>query len=203
MRRIITISARYGAGGSVVGPKVAEELGFPFFDRAVPDASAVPDVGGGQPGGADERAGGLWGRVLQAFALMPADPSTGMLPIGNDAALRSSAEERLEEFIAGQQGVVLGWASAVVIEDGFHVRLDGPPDARLHQAMAIDGHLEEAEARRQLKETDRIRALYWRRLYGREFADRSPYHLVIDSTAVDLDTVVALVTTGARSFWSH
>jgi cytidylate kinase len=201
VRRIITISARYGAGGSVVGPDVADALGFPFFDRAVPQAG-VPGVDGeGAP--LDERTGGLWVRVLEAFAQMPADPSSGMLTVGNDAALRSSAEEQLRQFAAGEQGVVLGWASAVVIADGYHVRLDGPPDARLHQAMAIDGGLTEAEARRQLKDTDRIRSLYWRRLYGREFTDMDPYHLVVDSTAVDLPTVTHLITTGARAFWSR
>ena len=201
MRRIITISARYGAGGSVVGPDVAEALGFPFFDRAIPQTT-VPGAGGdGAP--ADERAGGLWVRVLEAFAQMPADPSSGMLPVGGDASLRSSAEEQLRRFLAGDRGVVLGLASAVVVTDGYHVRLDGPPDARLHQAMAIDGELTEAEARRQLKDTDRIRSLYWRRLYGREFTDMDPYHLVIDSTAVDLATVTELITAGARAFWSR
>jgi hypothetical protein len=200
VRRIITISARYGAGGSIVGPDVAAALGFPFFDRAVPDDLKAPLP---PEGAADERAAGLWGRVLHAFAHMPADPSSGMLPFASDAALRSSAEERLERFVAGDEGVVLGWASAVVITDGFHVRLDGPPDARLHQAMSIDGHLGEAEARRQLKDTDRLRALYWRRLYGREFTDMDPYHLVIDSTAIDLDTVTAMITTGARAFWAR
>ena len=198
MRRIITISARYGAGGSVVGPDVADALGFPFFDRAVPQAAGSAD---GAP--ADERTGGLWVRVLEAFAQMPADPSSGMLPVGGDASLRSSAEEQLRRFLAGDRGVVLGWASAVVVTDGYHVRLDGPPDARLHQAMAIDGDLTEAEARRQLKDTDRIRSLYWRRLYGREFTDMDPYHLVIDSTAVDLATVSELIMAGARAFWSR
>ena len=201
MRRIITISARYGAGGSIVGPGVADALGFPFFDRAIPQTAAPSAGGDGVP--ADERTGGLWVRVLEAFAQMPADPSSGMLPVGGDASLRSSAEEQLRRFLAGDRGVVLGWASAVVVTDGFHVRLDGPPDARLHQAMAIDGDLTEAEARRQLRDTDRIRSLYWRRLYGREFTDMDPYHLVIDSTAVDLATVTELILAGARAFWSR
>ena len=33
---VVTISATYGAGGSVVGPAVAERLGVPFVDRAIP-----------------------------------------------------------------------------------------------------------------------------------------------------------------------
>ncbi len=33
---IVTISASYGAGGPEVGPAVAERLGLPFHDRAIP-----------------------------------------------------------------------------------------------------------------------------------------------------------------------
>ena len=36
MSRVVTISASYGAGGSWVGPQVAEQLGWRFIDRAIP-----------------------------------------------------------------------------------------------------------------------------------------------------------------------
>ena len=35
---LVTLSAPYGAGGSQVGPAVAERLGVPFVDRAIPTA---------------------------------------------------------------------------------------------------------------------------------------------------------------------
>jgi hypothetical protein len=31
-----TIAAAYGSGGRVIGPAVAERLGLPFVDRAIP-----------------------------------------------------------------------------------------------------------------------------------------------------------------------
>ena len=37
---VVTISATYGAGGALVGPEVADRLGVPFVDRAVPVAVA-------------------------------------------------------------------------------------------------------------------------------------------------------------------
>src|ERR1041385_2601476 len=36
----VTIAATYGAGGSVVAPAVAERLGVPLIDRAIPLALA-------------------------------------------------------------------------------------------------------------------------------------------------------------------
>src|SRR5207247_9729693 len=37
---VVTLSASYGAGGSQVGPRLAERLGVPFLDRVVPVAVA-------------------------------------------------------------------------------------------------------------------------------------------------------------------
>ena len=36
MSAVVTISASLGASGNVIGRTVAEQLGLPFFDRAVP-----------------------------------------------------------------------------------------------------------------------------------------------------------------------
>ncbi|HEY0540394.1 MAG TPA: cytidylate kinase family protein, partial [Actinoallomurus sp.] len=36
MAGVVTVSATFGAGGSVIGPAVAERLGKPFVDRAIP-----------------------------------------------------------------------------------------------------------------------------------------------------------------------
>jgi cytidylate kinase-like protein len=43
-RAVVTIAALYGAGGSVIGPRVAERLGVAFLDRAIP-ASVAERVG--------------------------------------------------------------------------------------------------------------------------------------------------------------
>jgi cytidylate kinase len=202
VNRIVTISAAYGAGGSVVAPAVADALGFPFLDRAVHSKDGVPAAGVAEAAKDEERTGGLWTRVLEAFAWMPTDaPGNTMALVSTDQALRTDAENRLREFVAGSEGVILGWASVLVVDEAFHVRLDGPVDARVRQARSIDSRLDEAAARRQLDDTDRIRALYWRRLYRSDWGDLRRFHLVIDSTAIDLATVRDLITTGAQAFW--
>jgi Cytidylate kinase-like family len=33
---LVTLSAAYGAGGSEVGPELAQRLGVPFVDRLIP-----------------------------------------------------------------------------------------------------------------------------------------------------------------------
>ena len=41
------------------------------------------------------------------------------------------------------------------------------------------------------------------RLYGRDAADPSLYHLVLDTTVLDVDTVLQVIITAAEDAWSH
>jgi len=204
VNRIVTISAAYGAGGSVVAPAVAAALDFPLLDRAVMGGPASGRGMASEAAQDEERTGGLWGRMLVALAQMPDAGAAEPVPtLSGDQALRREAETRLRRFVADGEGVVLGWAGALVIPDAYRVRLHGPKDGRVRQAMRIDNRIGEEQARKQLEETDHVRTLYWRRLYRADWTDASRYHLVIDTTAIALGAVTDLVLHGARAFWSR
>jgi cytidylate kinase len=96
--------------------------------------------------------------------------------------------------------VILGRGAAVVLgkDRGFHVRLNGPADRRVVQGAEIEG-ISEQQAWQRLRAADKARTAYVRRLYRCDPADASLYHLVIDSTATPLDTVIELILTAARA----
>ena len=97
--------------------------------------------------------------------------------------------------------MILGRGAAVVLgkDLGFHVRLDGPPALRAVQGAAIE-RIEIDEARRYMDAADRARVAYVRRLYRADPADPRHYHLVIDSTAIPLDTVTEVILRSLSSF---
>ena len=201
---IVTVSAAYGAAGAEIAPAVAEQLGLPFHDRAIPAQVA------GRLGVTLEEAEandetvvrGLW-RLVASLGTMP-DPVGGVLPTSTlpDArAYRQQTERVLAEIADGAGGVVLGRAGAMVLKDrldALHVRLDGPPDRRLEAAAGrSDRPLE--DVRREMEGNDRSREAYVRHFYRCDPAEAAHYHLVVDSTAFSIDTVVDLVVTAARS----
>ena len=84
----------------------------------------------------------------------------------------------------------------------FHVRLDGPPERRARRGAAWEATtLESATA--HMTKTDVARMRYVQRLYGRDPADASLYHLVVDSTVLPIDAVVSLVASAAESAWNY
>ena len=200
---LITVSASYGAGGSVVAPALAGRLGLPFLQR-VTTSEGHP----AEPGPCDEQ---LTEEELKATPIHRLRPSfTHAMPVGptvtppsahhQDQHLRGHGEAGIVRLLAGGGGVILGRAAAVVLgkDQGFHVRLDGPPGRRVAQGAVVEGITEEqAEAR--LRAADKARTAYVRRLYRTDPADPALYHLVIDSTAVPLEVVVDLVLVAARA----
>ena len=205
-RRIVTVSASYGAGGSVVAPRLADRLGLVFLDRLLAvtgtpmPAESVSD---------DERASTPTSRWLIRLARIPAVVPAAPVPAAPDVdpavELRRSSEAALRQLLAAGDGLVLGRAGAVVLAGApraYHVRLDGPVERRLARAAAIEG-IDVETARRRQTETDKSRSLFVRRLYDRDPADPRLYHLVIDTTVLALDTVVEVAAAAAEAFWAY
>jgi hypothetical protein len=203
---VVTLSAAYGAGGPEVAPAVAERLGLPFHDRVIPVQVA------GRLGVPVEEAEandetvvtGLW-RMVASLGTMP-DTVGGVVPgpgMPDARAFRDQTERVLTELASpgGAGGVVLGRAAALVLgerPDVLHVRLGGRRERRLAAAVERYGRPAD-ELRREMDANDRAREAYVRHFYRADASSPKHYHLVVDSTALGLGTVVDLVVTAARS----
>jgi cytidylate kinase len=202
--RLITVSAAYGAGGSVVAPALAGRLGLPFLQRVTTSEGHLAE-----PGPCDEQLSAEEVKATPVHRLlahftqaMPAGPTQSPPSTHHqDEHLRGHGEAGIHDLLAvGGRGVILGRAAAVVLgkDRGFHVRLDGPAERRIVQGAAIEG-ISEEQARERLGAADKARTAYVRRLYRCDPADASLYHMVIDSTAIPLDTVTELIIIAARA----
>ncbi|REE98623.1 cytidylate kinase [Thermomonospora umbrina] len=220
---MVTISATFGAGGSVIGPAVAERLGLPFVDRAVP-MTVADEIGCSLEEALvhDGRAEHGLARILAGAARLP-----GVTLGGMDVHLPDRDLVPEEEFIArtekvirrtadGDGGVILGRAAAAVLADRprtLHVRLDGPADRRLDRVLRDladepdepdePGERDEAERRRSVRrlmdDNDRARAAYVKHFYRVDPASCRLYDLVIDATRLPSAAVVGLIADAARA----
>lgn len=201
---VVTFSAAYGAGGAEVAPAVAQRLDLPFHDRVIPaQVAGRLGVSVAEAEANDETVvRGLW-RLVASLGTMP-DPVGGVLPtsaLPDARAYREQTERVLAEIADGAGGVVLGRAGAMVLRDRpdvLHVRLDGPRERRLEAAVEQSGRPRD-EVRREMEGNDRTREAYVRHFYRTDPSAAKHYHLVVDSTALAVETVVELVVLAARS----
>ncbi len=206
---MVTIAALYGAAGTVIGPRVADQLGVPFLDRAIPQAvakrtglpeSVVEDVDEAPRSGIQRLTASL-GRASTISG------ATGGSIEQLDADVRS-IRGQIEEFLARASisgGVAVGRGGMVILRSvpwALHVYLGGPREARVAQRMALEG-IDRATAEGRQKAEDRARISYVSRVYGVDGTDPALYHLMLDSTALDVDTCVELIVTAARARTRH
>lgn len=202
---IVTIAALYGAAGTVIGPRVAERLGVPYLDREIP-AGVAREMGLSEDAVADvdeqERTGveRLVSRLGRAATISGAIGGSSEHLDVQERAIRG----RIEEFLARSTitgGVALGRGGMVVLHSvpqALHVHLGGPAAARVRQRMALEG-IDQATAERRRAVTDRTRMRYVRSAYGVDGEDPTLYHLMIDSTAIDIDTCVDLIVLASQA----
>jgi len=198
----VTISAGYGAGGSLVAPRVAEKLGLRLIDRAISSTVALQlevSVAEVQQGEAHRS---MAERFFGALTPMTGLGSTPVEPgLADDAAEFRDHTERLLRQALADGVVVLGRAGAAAFvnePDVLRVRLFGAPEARAAQAARVEGVTEEV-ARQRLPEVDRARAQYVRRLYHADLNDPLLYHLQLDSTVLPLETCAELIAAAYRA----
>jgi cytidylate kinase len=204
MARVVTLAALYGAGGSVVGPRVAERLGVPFLDRAIPRSvarraglpeAAVADI--------DEEPRSGWSRMLERLARASPPFGASGQPERLDVESRTLHGE-IERFLADASrsgGVVLGRGGAVVLASvpgALHVYLGGSRDRRIERVMDVHG-VDRATAARRTDAHDRARRDYVRSVYGIEGDDPALYHLMIDAVSLGIDVCVDLIVAASES----
>lgn len=201
---VVTLAALYGAGGSDVGPRVADRLGVPLLDRAIPSSVAeragIPEAA---VVGVDEEPRSRWDHVVDALGR--ASPPSG----ASGQVERLDFEYRklhgeIERFLADAArlgGVVVGRGGAVVlaaVPGALHVYLGGNGDGRVERVMDRLG-VDRTAAERLVDANDRARRDYVSRAYGIDGDDPALYHLMIDAVSLGVDASVDLIVTASQS----
>ena len=196
---MITISASYGAGGSEIGPLLADRLGVPFVDRAIP--AAVSDrlsVSLDEVLAREEPPHGALSRLISHLAPATLAVYGGHVApelIQNDETFRVATERVLHDYAAAG-AIILGRGAAVVL-----ARRRRTSCTCAWTARASDGFCRQCvcstsiapRPKRQMRNADLSREAYVRHWYNADPHDPGLYHLVIDSTSITLDACIELI----------
>jgi cytidylate kinase len=190
---VITIAREFGAGGETVGRMLAERLSLEYLDGKIVDEIArrlkVPtDVVETY----DEKTGGLLDRLLRQLATVdfstPQDVAAWTPPHGELAwdprkSVLAMTQEIIRRQAATGDGVIVGRGAAYVLLDQpevMRIFLRAPFEFRV-EAIMDSRKIDDAAARKFLKERDANSSAYIRQVYGHDWQHPSHYDLVIDT----------------------
>jgi cytidylate kinase len=193
MFRVITISRQYGSGGGEIARRLAARLGWRLVSRSVVDEIAArarisPSVAAAH----DERVDPWFQSMVRALwqgGFEGAASTTETLPISAETVARFSEQIVLEAAAVGN-AVIVGRGAQCILhqqKDAFHVSIYAPRHLRLanlRERLPAGTNIET-----EMEETDRQRAAYVRRYFGRDWTDRWLYHLSV-CASIGIETAV-------------
>lgn len=202
MFNVLTIAREYGSGGSEIGRKVAELLGWECLDKQIIErAAAMGEMDSAWAAKADEHASAWWERVMKSFRQGGPDSYVGEgTKVGVD---RDTVQEFTASIIqeAAKVGncVIIGRSAQCVLRrhpNVFRMLVYAPLREKLVRMKQRHPHEHDVSA--LLRRIDSERLNYARYYYDCDSSDPRLYHLTINST-LGIDTCAKMVAQIIRS----
>ena len=168
---IITIAREHGSSGKQIGKLVAQKLNIPFYYKEM-IALAAHESGLDQTFLSDIHKNAP--ELLRDLYL-----SSHVVQY----AIRAQ-EQIIRKIAANGSCVIVGRAADHVLKDDPHVVrifIHAPKDYRIRRVMEVYGDTY-AEAKRQIRRSDKARASYYRHISGNRWGDARHYELTVDSS---------------------
>lgn len=194
---IITIGRQYGSGGREIGEKLAEELGYAYYDTLLLDKAAEE---GGLTRGLmeryDEKRADQWLNLSMAGGIN--DPEH--FPVPTRAALAQF--EAIRKIGEKESAVIVGRCSDYVLREQDNVLsvfVHAGMEHRIRRVMDRNS-IGKGEAERRIRSTDKNRASYYNYYTDKQWGVSESYHLCVDSGLFGIEGVVKLLKESVRLF---
>lgn len=211
---VITISKEHGAGGREIARELARGLGYELADKAViikvaqqakVTSERVEKFDQEDYSPLSKYLSNLFLANPSLYSVMGFEmPMAGPVPPGTDffdaeqylkftQAVMESLYQKGDVVLVGRGGQYL-----LAGKPGcLHVRVAAPLEARIKRVMERQ-EVGEKEARERIHKKDKARAAYVRDFYGKDLADPSHYHLVVNTGLLSIEKTVALIREAAK-----
>ena len=203
--RIITISREFGSGGRELGKRLAEQLGFDYYDREIIAAIAAEQ---GLDEGYVEKTidSEAWRSVPLTFRQSLSGAAVMQVP---DTELLLAQKRVIERIAAsGRDCVIVGRNADVFLADykPFHIFVCADTDAKVRRCLerAEKGEVPtRRELVRQMRRIDRNRAKTRSILTGTPWGVRGTYHLTVNTSGWEIKELTPAVAEFALRFFGR
>ena len=199
---IITISREFGSGGRELGKRMADVLGWDYYDREIIETVAREEGLDADYVNAVLERHEWWTVPItfnRSFTVSTA-PNTDLLVKQKEVIQRIAQGDR--SFI------IVGRNADFFLRDykPFRVFVCAEQEAKMRRCRerAPEGEqLTDKELERQMKRIDKNRAMIREMVAGDRWGNRSSYELTVNTTNWDLKTLAPIVADFAQKYFEH
>ncbi len=188
---IITIGRQYGSGGKEIGEKVAQRLGYTFYDKEIL-TMAAEDSGFSAAAMEhyDEKPSGslIYSLYMSGAATSDTLPLNQQLAFAQFNVIRKVAQ--------GDNCVIVGRCADYILRERKNlvtVFLHAPMEHRVKRVMNEKAVTDPALAEKTIKKADKARAEYYNFFTHKKWGEAGSAMLSVDTSMLDTDGIAALI----------
>ncbi len=189
--KIITISRQYGSGGRIVGKKLADALGVPFYDNEL--INLAKEKTGLSKECFKEAENTSTGNLLFSITSLASGMDSCGLPLSEKIFLVQS--QVIKEVAEEGSCVIVGRSANYVLSENpncINVFLQADLKDRVERAVR-HYDLPEKNAEAAVIKTDKRRANYYNYFTGGKWGKAENYDLILNTSRLDLNHVVEVI----------
>lgn len=189
--KIITISRQYGSGGRIIGKKLADALGVPFYDNELINLAA--EKTGLSKECFKEAENTSAGNLLFSITSLASGMDSCGLPLSEKIFLVQS--QVIKEVAEEGSCVIVGRSANYVLSENpncINIFLQADLKDRVQRAIQ-QYDLPEKNAEAAVIKTDKRRANYYNYFTGGKWGKAENYDLILNTSRLDLDHVVDVI----------
>lgn len=188
-KRIITISREFGSGGRLIGEKLAKELGYKFYDKAL--IRKVAEETGLAEDYIAKHGEYANGKSLWSYAFS-SRTSTGM---SIDDYVYKFQKKVIKELADGEPCVIVGRCADYILKDRddvFNIFITANMPEKIKRTIDLYG-VNQSQAEDMISDMDKKRAVNY--LYSTEtkWAQVKNYDLCLNSSDIGYDGCVEII----------
>lgn len=195
---VITIGRQFGSGGRYIGRQLATRLGIAYYDKELLTEAAL--ASGLDPEffkRNDERHPKYFsGQLSFTMGMSHFNLFQGSLSISDEAVYRAQSDF-IRSIAARQACVIVGRTADYVLRDNdrlISLFIHAPIEHRVRRIMEREPELTMQQAKTKALKNDKLRAGYYNFYTDRTWGDSATYHLSIDTSKGDMDSIVDLLS---------
>ncbi len=203
--RIITISREFGSGGRELGKRIADELGFDYYDSEIVSAVARENNLDADyvEKKLDEHG---WQKYPVTYRC---SIGSSMYTQNNKVHLLLAQKHVLEEIAAlGKDCVIVGRNADLILQDYQPFRIFVCADMetkmqRCKERAPENENLTDKELKRKIKQIDKMRAQTREMLSGTTWGQRDTYNLTVNTSGWNMKKLAAAVAIFANRWFGR
>ena len=190
--RIITISREFGSGGRELGKRLADALGFAYYDREI--VSSIAEKCNLDEGYVENvLRKGLTINVPVTFGhtfYFYSDPTSE-----NELKVLNMQQQIIKELAQRGDCVMVGRSSGIILEKYNPLRLFVYADMewkvkRCRERASAEEHLTDRELEKKIRQIDAGRARHQKLLTDRKWGAPEGYDLCINTTDLEIKKII-------------